>query len=181
MGKNYTLAMTLDPVAAATIERIEAAVATVHGQHRLYGGDVRPHLTFGMFESIDTDRAGDVLDAFVERFCAIPLTFAGLGMFVLETDVVFAAPIITAELLERHAWLHERLVHASGGPFAPLLPGSWVPHATLAADVPLQTLGAVIVAAREMPLPMEARLDTVLLARFPIGPVIHERTLRTPD
>lgn len=178
MTKNYTLAMTLDAEAAEVIARIEAEVAAIHGQHRLYGEGVRPHLTFGMFEKVDTDRVGEVLDAFVERFPAIPVTFASLGVFVLETDVVFGTPIVTAELLERHAWLHERLAACTEGPFPPLLPGSWVPHATLAADVPLPLLAPVMAAARAMPLPLEARLERILLARFPIGPVIHERALR---
>lgn len=176
--KNYTLAMTLDPESAAVIERLEADIAAVHGQHRLYGEGVRPHLTVGMFEKVDPDRVGEVLDAFVERFPAMPITFASLGMFVLATDVVFAAPIATVELLERHAWLHARLAACTEGPFTPLLPGSWVPHATLAADVPLSLLSPVLVASRAMPLPLEARLERILLARFPIGPVLHERALR---
>lgn len=178
MVKNYTLAMTLDPESAALISRIEADVAAVHGQHRLYGEGVRPHLTFGMFETVDQCRAGGIIDAFVERFPVVPVTFASLGLFVLETDVVFVTPIVTADLLARHAWLHERLAACTEGPFTPLLPGSWVPHATLAADVPLPLLAPILTVARRMPLPLEARLERILLARFPIGPVLHERALR---
>lgn len=173
MRKNYTLTMTLDRESAAEIERVEARVAAVHGQHRLYGGEIRPHLTFGMFESVEAEAAAEVLDEFAARFPPIRVTFGSLGIFVLESDVVFGAPIVTAELLERHAWLHERLVDVTGGPFSPLLPGSWVPHATLAADVPLDVMPGVIAAARAMPLPLEGRLETILLARFPIGPILH--------
>lgn len=178
MTKNYTLAMTLDAEAAAVIERVEAEIAAIHGQHRLYGNDLRPHLTVGMFEAVDVPAAATVLDAFADRFPAMTLTFSSLGVFVLETDVVFAAPIVTAELLERHAWLHERLAACTEGPFTPLLPGSWVPHATLAADVPLPLLPPILAAARAMPLPLEARLERIRLARFPIGPVLHQRVLR---
>ncbi len=178
MTKNYTLAMTLDPEATAVIDRMEAEIAAIHGQHRLYGGGVRPHLTVGMFEAVDVPAAVAVIDDFVERFPAITLTFSNLGVFILETDVVFGAPIVTAELLERHAWLHEQLAACTRGPFSPLLPGSWVPHATLASDVPLPLLAPIITAARAMPLPLEARLERILLARFPIGPVLHQRVLR---
>jgi hypothetical protein len=176
--KNYTLTMTLDPAASAAIARIEANVAAIHGQNRLYGGDVVPHITFGQFEAVDLDRIGAVLDEFAARFPPIPITFASLGMFVFETDVVFGAPIVTGELLECHAWLYERLADVTGGPFTPLLPGSWVPHATFASDAPLEQLPAIIATARAFPMPMNATLDRIVVARFPVGPVFHASELR---
>lgn len=177
MIKNYTLTMTLDPASAAVIDRLEAAIALVHGKNRLYGGDVVPHITFGMFETMDVDAAGAIIDEFAATFPPIPITFASLGLFVFETDVVFGTPIVTADLLERHAWLHERMATATDGPFEPLLPGSWVPHATLASDAPLDLLPAIIATARTFPLPMDATLDGILIARFPVGPVFHAREM----
>lgn len=177
MIKNYTFTMTLDPASAAVIERLEAEIAAIHGQHRLYGGDVVPHITFAMYETVDLDLAATVIDEFAERFPPIPITFASLGLFVFETDVVFGTPIVTKDLLERHAWLYERLSPATDGPFPPLLPGSWVPHATLASDAPLDKLQAIITVARTFPFPMEATLDRLLVARFPVGPVFHARDL----
>ena len=113
----------------------------------------------------------------VIALAAIPVTFASLGLFVFETDVVFGTPIVTQELLERHAWLHERLAEATSGPFTPLLPGSWVPHATLASDAPRDKLPAIIATARTFPLPMDATLQSLRVARFPVGPVFHERSM----
>jgi 2'-5' RNA ligase len=177
MIKNYTLTMTLDPDASAVIDRLEAEIAAIHGQHRLYGAEVVPHVTFGMFETVDLDLAAGVVDEFAARFPPIPITFASLGLFVFETDVVFGTPIVTQDLLVRHAWLHERLRTATGGPFAPLLPGSWVPHATLASDAPHDKLPEIIAVARSFPLPLDATLETIRIARFPVGPVFHERQL----
>ena len=177
MIKNYTLTMTLDPEASAVIERLEAEIAAIHGQHRLYGADVVPHITFGMFETVDLEPAAAIIDEFATRFPPIPITFASLGLFVFETDVVFGTPIVTRDLLDRHAWLHERLAPVIDGPFEPLLPGSWVPHATLASDSPHDRLPEIIAVARTFPLPMDATLETILIARFPVGPVFHQQSM----
>ena len=177
MTRNYTLTMTLDPGSAAVIDRLEARIAAIHGQHRLYGADVVPHITFGMFETVDIGLAADIIDEFAARYPPIPITFASLGLFVFETDVVFGVPIVTRDLLERHAWLHERLASATDGPFEPLRPGSWVPHATLASDAPHDKSAAIIATARTFPFPMDGTLDSILIARFPVGPVFHERRM----
>jgi 2'-5' RNA ligase len=177
MIKNYTFTMTLDPASSAVIDRLEAEIAAIHGQHRLYGGDLVPHITFGMFETVDLALAGEIIDEFAERFPPIPITFASLGLFVFETDVVFGTPIVTKDLLECHSWLHDRLATATAGPFEPLLPGSWVPHATLASDAPRDLLPAIIATARTFPLPMDATLERLRVARFPVGPVFHARQL----
>jgi 2'-5' RNA ligase len=80
----------------------------------------------------DTAPAADIEKAVLHvagRWTTSAVILAGLGIFPGEQPVIWAAPVVTPDLLTKHAELHTALM-----PFAVhahYRPGSWVPHVTL--------------------------------------------------
>ena len=174
------ISLTLDPDTTAVIERLDRDIAAARRIPRLFHDGFRPHLTLGIFGEIDVQRAASVLDEFAGCFPVIPVAFASLGIFLLEPPVLFVAPVATPELLVRHAWLHERLSGIALHPDPPYLPGSWVPHCTIAAEIPASALPGVVTLASQLPIPLSGQVSGICLAAFPNGPVLHASALAPP-
>src|SRR5699024_702690 len=105
--------------------------------------------------------------------------FASLGIFLLDPPVLFAAPVVTSDLLAQHGWLHGRLDGIALRPDPPYLPGSWVPHCTIAADLPTSALPGVVTLASQLPMPLAKQVSGVCLAASPNGPVLHDVPLQS--
>lgn len=167
------ISLTLDPDITQVIERLDRDIAASRRVSRLFHDELRPHITLGIFGDIDVPRAVEVLDQFAGCFPAMTLTFASLGIFLLDPPVLFAAPVVTSELLARHAWLHERLDGIVLRPDPPYLPAAWVPHCTIAAELPADALPGVVTLAGQLPMPLSGQVSGICLAPFPSGTVLH--------
>ncbi|WP_132118446.1 2'-5' RNA ligase family protein [Actinocrispum wychmicini] len=93
-----------------------------------------PHVTFAMAKSIPR-AARDALRHEL-RTLAIPnLWLSNLGTFPNTNNVLMLGAIVDAELLAVHSAVHDVLAGRVQSPHAYYLPGSWVPHCTLAMGV----------------------------------------------
>lgn len=135
---------------------LTAATATAH---EMFGGmdlglrGIRPHVTLGIFDTIDLDAALPVLEGLMA--CSpLATKLPSVGTFGGPAGVVFLAPVVTPRLLELHARVHTALAPHAEKAWPHYVPRAWVPHVTLAHDVPLNRVGAAIGWARELPLPL---------------------------
>lgn len=167
------ISLTLDPDITSGIERLDRDISAARRAPRLFHDELRPHITLGIFGDIDVPPAMTALDEFAACFPALPLTFASLGIFLLDPPVLFAAPVVTSRLLEPHAWLHRRLDGIALRPDPAYLPGYWVPHCTIAAELPLDALPDVVTLASQLPMPLTGQASGICLAACPGGPVLH--------
>jgi 2'-5' RNA ligase len=125
-----------------------------------------PHVTLGVFDQIDTQRAPEVLAAFASQTAAIELEFASIGTF--PGGIVFLGPIVVDELLEANRALHHATADLSTSPWPYYLPRGWVPHCTLAEKLPPERVGdAVILAHALLRFPLLSRLHSLQLVEFP--------------
>ena len=64
----------------------------------------------------------------VGRWRALPISLSGIGISPGLSSIIFAAPVVTLDLLA----LQTDLVDGTGLPVHPhYRPGTWVPHVTL--------------------------------------------------
>lgn len=168
----YAVTLPLDPATAGVIEGMWRALAA----SGLDDGCVRlgyvPHITLAVYSD---DAPADTLRTTLERatvgWTALPVTLAGFGVFPSQPSVLWAAPVVTSALLDRHA----AVVAALPGPHPHHRPGAWVPHVTLsnALHDPAGALAAVLSLWR----PLAGVLDRLELVRFHPVEVLWSRSL----
>lgn len=166
----YAVELALDLESAAAIRRAWRELADA-GIGYVAGSGARPHVTLGIWDTIDHERAEAMVTRFAAETAPARLTLASVGLF--PGVAVFLAPTVTADLLALHAEFHRRFARLGQGSWNHYRQGTWVPHCTLATDMELdQFAGALAIAAR-VPLPLECRLVEVGIVEFrPVKPVI---------
>jgi 2'-5' RNA ligase len=166
----YAVELALDPESAAAVRRAWRELAAA-GIGYVAGSGARPHVTLGIWDTIDHTSAEAVVTQFAAETAPIRLRVASVGLF--PGVAVFLAPTVTADLLDLHAGLHRRFDRLGRGSWDHYRQGTWVPHCTLATDMePDQFADALAIAGR-VPLPLECRLVEVGIVEFrPVTQVI---------
>jgi 2'-5' RNA ligase len=117
-----------------------------------------PHVTFAAAKAIPR-RTRDALKAQL-RTLAIPhLWLSTLGTFPTTEDVLMLAAVVDSELLAVHSAIHDVLAGQVQSPQAYYMPGSWVPHCTLALGADVATGFATLYPVDRI----EARVDQVVI------------------
>ena len=145
MAEEKTLCVmgTFDALAESRFEAIKAKI-------RASGCEVDaqlPHLTFGIYSGVGRAEMARFIGDVAENLNKTRLFFGHVGVFP-ESEVLFAAPGVTQELLDMHAKIHARYDDFCFDKdcLYSLRDNKWIPHITLAMprDCPAQDVLAVI-------------------------------------
>jgi hypothetical protein len=164
----FAVVLFFDPATEATIRRAAGGLAQAGIASYLVGGDLRPHVSLGVCDSLDSDSFRAEFMAFAAATPADDFTLASVGVFPTGADgVLFLAPIVTRGLLSMHADFHAVFEKYAVARQDYYLPGNWVPHCSLALNVPLDRLAAGVEAAsRTTGLPLRGRFESIGLIQF---------------
>ncbi|HEV2783266.1 MAG TPA: 2'-5' RNA ligase family protein [Actinophytocola sp.] len=106
---------------------VPSLATRTHGRHR-------PHVTFALAGAIPAG-ARDALRTDLRRLAIPRLWLSTLGVFTPVENVLVLAAVVDTELLAVHSAVHDALAGRVRAPSAYYLPGSWVPHCTLAQGI----------------------------------------------
>lgn len=168
--------LPLDTDAAAQIGLMWDALAERAGVDDAIRLGYVPHVTLAVLPGgvpiADVEAA---VSRSVEGWTTFSLVLAGFGVFPGTPPVVWAAPVVTAGLLARHASLCAALTPFGIHPH--YHPGHWVPHVTLSQEGP-SSARAIEVVTSMWNGPIAARLERVELVRFPPVTVLRSQLLK---
>ena len=166
----YVIEAFFDPATDAAIRAVWRAL----GERGIAspGDDLvaRPHLTLGVYGALDLDNAATPLAALAAG-PVLPLTFASLGLFPpsAREAVVFAAPIVTTELLALQLCVRGLLAGCASDPAPYFAPGRFVPHCTLTQRCPPARIADALDLCRGLPLPLTGQITAFgLVATDPL-------------
>src|SRR5437588_2210891 len=148
----YAIELALDPTSAGAIRRTWRELHDA-GITWMARSGARPHVTLGIWNSLDRDGTESELTRFAAATSPVGLTLTSVGVF--PAVAVFLAPTVTGELLELHAGFHRRFGRLGGESWDHYRPGAWVPHCTLATYLEPVQFGSALAIAVCMPLPLE--------------------------
>jgi 2'-5' RNA ligase len=103
---------------------VPSLATRTHGRHR-------PHVTFALANTIPA-ATREALRTDLGKLAIPRLWLSTLGAFASVENVLMLAAVVDTELLAVHSAVHDVLAGRVKGPSAYYLPGSWVPHCTLA-------------------------------------------------
>jgi 2'-5' RNA ligase len=167
----YAITLLFDPPSAAAIAEMWHALdaAGIDTDRNRLG--YAPHITLAIApDDARLDRLEAAVGRLAARWTSLPVTLGGFGVFPRPVPVLWAAPVVTVDLLARQAEALAELALLAPHPHD--APGAWVPHVTLSAGLadPARALATLLPLWR----PLGGMLDRIDLLRF--RPVeIHAR------
>lgn len=159
----FAVTLRLDETSASAVEAMWRLLAE-HG----IGADRQelgypPHVTLAIYaDNVPVRRLRDALTLCADRWKAVPISLSGLGVFPGSSSILWAAPVVTQQLLAVHmelqAVMPELSVHAH------YRTDAWVPHVTLSGRLadPAQAIAALLPFWQ----PLTGNLDRLDLVRF---------------
>jgi 2'-5' RNA ligase len=170
----YAITLRLDTTAAVLVEAMWQVLASRGVSDEALRLHYPPHLTLAVLaDTADPEYLLAAARQCAARWRELPTTFASLGLFQGTPATLFLAPVVTADLLARHAAL---LTALTGEPVDPHYQiGQFVPHVTLAKDV--VDPAAAVAALGRLPMPITAVLDRSDVVRFRPVEILESHTL----
>ncbi|MFX0012766.1 MAG: 2'-5' RNA ligase family protein, partial [Candidatus Hermodarchaeota archaeon] len=132
---------------------------------------VVPHITLTSYENIDLQVATVRLKQFCIKTNPFRIQFSSFGFFSSEESVIFLNPKTNNELLD----IQQKIFELFEDFQAEDDPQTWVPHSTLATDVPLNKVEEAIEIAKEdikmeMGAPFYVEAQSIWTVEFKTGP-----------
>ncbi len=163
----FAVEMFFDEKADKLVRSVWTDLARANLTSSMIDGGYRPHVTLAVFEGYASPKFEDELRFFAEKHRVFPIKLDYLGVFPRPEGVVYFGAVVTEHLLSVHAE-YTRL-------FAPLvtsvrpyyLPGSWVPHCTLAYGLSVAAIPAAVEVCSRSMLPINAEVKEISLVEFP--------------
>ncbi len=171
---NFAIELFLDAEADARIREIWERIARAGLPSRLLEFGYTPHVSLGVCAQLDPVAFAARLSEFALREPKPHATFVSLGTFSNRQGVVFLGLITTPELVEMHARFDALFASAARDPWEYYRPGRWVPHCTLTTALDPSQVAPALGVCAEVPLPIQATLESVAIVENPDGKV-HAR------
>ena len=163
----YAVELYFDPGSESAVRRIWSGIADEFGLSTMSTSGVRPHVSLAVY-SDDVDRRSfpQKLLAFAKSLAPFEFQLDSVGTFPTAEGVVFLAPVVTSELLASHERFHTAFSKYGGSSSTYYLPGSWVPHCTVATDLTDTEIGEVVKHCWEHFRPIRGQFQEMGLIEF---------------
>lgn len=171
---NLAVELLFDDAADARIRALWERIAEAGLPSRLLELESTPHVTLGVCAGIDGPAFAKELAAFASREPVQHATLVSLGTFSNRQGVVFLGLIATRELVALHERFDALFAQSARDPWEFYRPGRWVPHCTLTTALDPSQVPAALRVCADVPLPIQATLESVALVENPDGRV-HAR------
>lgn len=159
----YAVEFALDDGAGAVVRRVWRTLAGI-GVTWMEDSGAEPHVSLGIWETIDRGRFEAELARFAAETPQISVTFEAVGMF--PGSAIYLRPVENRKLVEVQQRLHQRFGSLGTGAWQYYLPGTWVPHCTVAMEFPAERTAKARAIVERLPLPLTGRLVSAALIEF---------------
>ena len=155
-----------DQAANERVRAIQAKLVTARSDSGKLTPSPRPHISLGACQGINPESFRAPLAEFARQSSTIRFELTAIGTFPTSDGVIFLTPAVSRALLNLHERFSELFGDYAVSPSSYYLPGSWVPHCTLALDVPDNSVAAALDLCRTADLPIHGSYERIGLVRF---------------
>jgi 2'-5' RNA ligase len=162
----YAVELNLSRDSAARVVKVWESLAREAINSVMLDVGAQPHISLAVFEDLNPEVLRVDLRRFAEVTRPLSVDLASAGTFPTAEGVVFLAPVVTEELLEVHKKFHSLLRDRGVDCVEYYWPGKWVPHCTVAIDVPPDKMGAALARCVQSEAFGAVELDEASLIEF---------------
>ena len=163
----FAVEMYLDKSASKLVRDVWTELADAKLTSFMIDGGYRPHVTLGVFEGYTSPEFENEFRLFTGKHGGFPIKLDYLGVFPRPEGVVYFGAVVTEHLLSIHSEYTRLLAPLVTGVRPYYLPGSWVPHCTLACGLSMAAIPAVVEVCSRFTLPLIAQVGEISLVEFP--------------
>lgn len=156
-----------DAASEAAVRRVQQAIHSAGVERPPGPVDARPHISLTVTEGASA-ALEPAVRAFARRTPPLPVRLSVVASFPGEQNVLFLAPTPDKTLLTLHRSFHVALHSAEVGSRPHYRPGAWVPHCTLAMNMPEAQLPRAFAVARAAFEPFSGRLEGIGIVTLPL-------------
>ena len=153
----YAIELFLDQETCKHIRRVWERLHDLGVGGPLYDSGAFPHITLSIFDELDLEASKRGIDLLAGRFTSFDLTFTEIATFTEARNVVFMKAEESPALRDMKEFLSSTLAATSAEEWFYSREDRWVPHVTLAIDVPSDRMGTAVEIASDIPLPLTSR------------------------
>jgi len=162
----YGVMLYFDDSTESTIKIIWQSIANNHLSSSMLDEGIRPHITLAIYDELDCRPCENELAKITSNTPSPTIQFTHLGLFTNPEPVIFAAPLVTKELLDFQSKLHLKLADNGKSPWDLYKPGKWVPHCSLALGYKIENQAEIFRLCQNMPLPMDVQAIQMGVVNF---------------
>lgn len=131
----FAITLRLDPASADRIDNLWHVLATKGLDTDRHNLGYPAHITLAIYpDDTPADRLHAAFTHATASWQTLPVTLGGIGIFPGASSILWAVPVVTRDLLARHASLAKALPDLPVHPH--YRPESWIPHVTLTGPLP---------------------------------------------
>jgi 2'-5' RNA ligase len=163
----FAVEMFFDDNADKVVREVWHELARANVTSSQIDGGYRPHVTLGVFEGYTSPQFENEFRSFLGKRGAFPIKLDYLGVFPRTEGVVYFGAVVTGQLLSVHGEFTRHFGPLMMGVRPYYLPGSWVPHCTLAYGLSSAGIPAAVEVCSRSMLPITAQVKEIALVEIP--------------
>jgi 2'-5' RNA ligase len=170
----YAIELDLDHVGIARVMKLWQQLHTEFGGADLVSMGATPHVSLAVIPEADKSELTSIIQECAGYTAPIASCLSAAAAFPTREGVIFLVPVVTTHLLALHHYLCERLAAASITVNPLYRQEHWIPHCTVALDLPPYHVNQAFALACAADVYHPIQLDVIRLIEFrPIRTHIH--------
>lgn len=149
MMMRFAIELYFDRESEARVRQLWAGLAKADIHSKMIDWQARPHISLTVIDKASREKLLAGLAELVKRVPVFEVQLSSVGSFPTDEGVVFLAPVVTVQLLQLHKLLHDWLKREGIHSLAYYLPENWVPHCTVAIDLPEEKVATAVAFCRQ--------------------------------
>jgi 2'-5' RNA ligase len=162
----YAIEVNFDRTSEQHLRDLIKSLADEHGAGVLTELDSRPHISLAVLDRVEPAALCDVVARSIGQICTIPVRLSATGAFPGPTGIVFVAPAASRALMEMHFHFYKALLAEGMTSQEHYSPDHWVPHCTVAIDLPNEEVPKIVDIVRQAPIYRQAYLESITVVEF---------------
>jgi len=166
MSQGYAVELYFDPALENQVLKAWNVLARRQISTQLIEIEARPHITLLSSPTLDPLKLQNIIRNFSAKQEPLALTLSSVGSFSTDENVLFLAPTPSLSILTFHGQLYELLKREGIEAGDSYQPDNWVPHCTVAQDVPRNRMAEAFSILRDFKLPISGYILDIGLVEF---------------
>ena len=180
----FAVILYFDRATEASVQALWDALAERGVSSVMATMGIRPHISLMGWEGLAPESLRHELADLAAHTAPLITRLSAVCTFPTDQGVVYLAPVVTTELVKLHETFHARLSSLGISSFDYYRPASWIPHCTVALNLPPEGVlvamdicrkGRVFGPARLIEIALVEYLPIKEICVFPFGGMIHAK------
>ncbi|VFQ59860.1 unnamed protein product [Cuscuta campestris] len=167
MSQGYAIELYFDPALENQVLKAWNVLARRQISTQLIEIESRPHITLFSSSLCDPFKLETTVKNFVAKQEPLPLSFASIGSFSSDNNVLFLAPTPTLSLLQFHSQLFDAMRKEGVEVGEEYRPDMWLPYCPVAEGVPKARMAEAFNVLRDLKLPVSGYAMDIALVEYP--------------